>query len=62
MGLANPIKCVTVFAPELLKGLIYGVLPRTSLGVLCNSVYTHCFSKIWKVLKRVPSKILGKGL
>ena len=43
MGLANPIKCVTVFAPELLKGLIYGVLPRTSLGVLCNCVHPLLF-------------------
>lgn len=62
MALACPIKCVTVFATELLKGLIYGVLPQILLGVLCNSGYTHCFSKIWKVMKFVPSRTLGKGL
>lgn len=28
IGFICPIKCVTVFTAEILKGLIYGVLPR----------------------------------
>lgn len=63
MALACPVKCVTVFATELLKGLIYGVLHHKSpitLGVLCNSGYAYYFSKIWKVLKCVPSRIWGR--
>lgn len=48
-----------MFSTEILKGLIYGVHPQTLLGVLSNSGYTHCFSKIWKVLKHVGLQGFG---
>ena len=40
MVLAYPMKCVPVFATELLKALIYGVLPQIPLGELCNGTPT----------------------